>query len=293
RLETILKANKISFQALDVATDEKARMLWGRRAGKRKLPGLVRMGMVIGDLEEIEEWNEYGELQDNIGSAARTSTPSASTNATPSKPPTASTEDKPNRVGGGSETPITMAMRQAGEEAAKKAGSMKNSSATPSRVEGAEVSSETLQKLDNSAPIPPPSGTTDALSFIAPETGNSSSKSKADDAAVTSESTAASSTSSLQTETLDVPQGATSKHRGSNVSSASAEEIRNIEQSLAITEEDEPDEETEGIKHSSESTKATTIGRATDTDAAQDLPGSKTQTQPAASAEDAGQSVAD
>lgn len=48
RLETILKANKIPFRALDVATDEKARMLWGRRAGKRKLPGLVRMGMVVG-----------------------------------------------------------------------------------------------------------------------------------------------------------------------------------------------------------------------------------------------------
>ena len=47
RLETILKANKIPFKALDVATDEKARMLWGRRAGKRKLPGLVRMGMVV------------------------------------------------------------------------------------------------------------------------------------------------------------------------------------------------------------------------------------------------------
>ena len=48
RLETILKANRIPFKALDVATDEKARMLWGRRAGKRKLPGLVKMGMVIG-----------------------------------------------------------------------------------------------------------------------------------------------------------------------------------------------------------------------------------------------------
>jgi hypothetical protein len=47
RLETILKANKIPFKALDVATDEKARMLWGRRAAKRKLPGLVRMGMVV------------------------------------------------------------------------------------------------------------------------------------------------------------------------------------------------------------------------------------------------------
>ncbi len=42
-----MKANRIQFQALDVATDEKARMLWGRRAGKRKLPGLVRMGMIV------------------------------------------------------------------------------------------------------------------------------------------------------------------------------------------------------------------------------------------------------
>ncbi len=48
RLETILKANKIAYQALDVATDDQARMLWGRRAGGKKLPGLVRMGLVIG-----------------------------------------------------------------------------------------------------------------------------------------------------------------------------------------------------------------------------------------------------
>src|SRR3954470_21853385 len=54
RLETILRANRVPFKALDIATDEKARMLWGRRAGKdatgrqRKLPGLVQMGMVLG-----------------------------------------------------------------------------------------------------------------------------------------------------------------------------------------------------------------------------------------------------
>ncbi|KAK5127193.1 hypothetical protein LTR85_008555 [Meristemomyces frigidus] len=67
RMETILKANKIPFQAIDLATDEKARRLWQRRAGKRKLPGLVKEGYVLGDLEEIEEWNEFGELKDNIG----------------------------------------------------------------------------------------------------------------------------------------------------------------------------------------------------------------------------------
>lgn len=54
RLETILRANRVPFKALDIATDDKARMLWGRRAGKdesgrlRKLPGLVQMGLVLG-----------------------------------------------------------------------------------------------------------------------------------------------------------------------------------------------------------------------------------------------------
>ncbi|KAL1864948.1 hypothetical protein VTK73DRAFT_5594 [Phialemonium thermophilum] len=72
RLETILRANRIPFKAIDIATDEKARMLWGRRAGKdetgrvRKLPGLVQMGLVLGDLVEIEEWNEYGELKQHV-----------------------------------------------------------------------------------------------------------------------------------------------------------------------------------------------------------------------------------
>jgi hypothetical protein len=72
RLETILRANRVPFKAIDIATDEKARMLWGRRAGKdeggraRKLPGLVQMGMVLGDLVEIEDWNEYGELKQHV-----------------------------------------------------------------------------------------------------------------------------------------------------------------------------------------------------------------------------------
>ena len=54
RLETILRANRVPFKAIDLATDQKARMIWGRRAGKdesgrvRKLPGLVQMGMVLG-----------------------------------------------------------------------------------------------------------------------------------------------------------------------------------------------------------------------------------------------------
>ncbi|KFY53703.1 hypothetical protein V496_07391 [Pseudogymnoascus sp. VKM F-4515 (FW-2607)] len=81
RLETILRANRIPFKAIDLATDEKARMIWGRRAGKdesgrqRKIPGLVQEGMVVGDLVEIEDWNEYGELKQHVRIVGVSSTP--------------------------------------------------------------------------------------------------------------------------------------------------------------------------------------------------------------------------
>lgn len=54
RLETILRANRVPFKAVDIATDENARRTWKRRAGKaeggrlRKLPGLVQEGWVLG-----------------------------------------------------------------------------------------------------------------------------------------------------------------------------------------------------------------------------------------------------
>lgn len=47
RIETILRANRIPFNAVDTATDETARKLYGRRAAKRKLPFLVKEGYVI------------------------------------------------------------------------------------------------------------------------------------------------------------------------------------------------------------------------------------------------------
>lgn len=48
RIETILKANKLPFRAIDVATDEAARKLWGRRSRGKKLPGLVKYGDIVG-----------------------------------------------------------------------------------------------------------------------------------------------------------------------------------------------------------------------------------------------------
>lgn len=216
RMETILKANKIQFQALDVATDEKARMLWGRRAGKRKLPGLVRMGMIVGDLEEVEEWNEYGELRDNVEPGPRPApsapvTPSkvpagpssdslsktpATNPATPSKPPPtiSSTETPPRPSASSTDSPLTTAMRQAGFEAAKKAGDAKSKARAEalqaSKNKANSLNSETLQKLDNSGPtgMPPPSGTTEAEEAIKPETGDTTAEGKADDVPSTQKS---------------------------------------------------------------------------------------------------------
>lgn len=192
--------------------------------------------------------------------------------------------DQSTGPAGGPHTPVTLAMRQAGEEAAKKAGDRKQQDAGSAHA--AESRSETLQKLDRSAPVPPPSGTTDAADATTPEPASSSAKAKGSESA-------AASTSSVEGDGLDVPRGPVVKHRGSNVSSASAEEIRSVERSLAITEEDEPDEEGKAGRDSTGSVEAGATSRATDADAEQDLPGGRTQGQAAASAEDAGRSVAD
>ncbi|KLJ06281.1 hypothetical protein EMPG_09285 [Blastomyces silverae] len=147
RLETILKANKIPFRAVDVATDEEARTMWRRRSKGKKLPVLVRDEMVVGDLKEIEEWNEYGELKEQlqipqsksgpIPSSATTTTTTTTTSLTPeiTTPSVAATaplvprESTPSRIQiqeppsreSHTEDRITLALRQAGEEAASKA----------------------------------------------------------------------------------------------------------------------------------------------------------------------------
>lgn len=48
RLEHLLKSNKVPFKAVDLATDDRARVLWGRRGGGKRLPGVVKDGLVLG-----------------------------------------------------------------------------------------------------------------------------------------------------------------------------------------------------------------------------------------------------
>ncbi|KAJ9614253.1 hypothetical protein H2200_002389 [Cladophialophora chaetospira] len=188
RLETILKANKIPFRALDCATDEKARMLWGRRSKGRKLPGLVKYGEIIGDLEQIEEWNEYGELKEQIAATQDFGTYTAPTSNLAPEAAAASTASTPQRSGPPSrassetrhisiaeptekndgenksgssqkptESPMNMAIRQLGAEAAAKAAQKKAGGASQTtKVAPAPVTEKPTDPLSSEAAVSSP-----------------------------------------------------------------------------------------------------------------------------------------
>ncbi|KAL9067541.1 MAG: hypothetical protein Q9161_006819 [Pseudevernia consocians] len=349
RMEIILKANKIPFQALDVATDEKARMLWGRRAGKRKLPGLVRMGMIVGDSEEVEEWNEYGELREKVEPGPKPApsapaTPSKGSTApssdilskaptanpvTPSKPPSfiSSAETPPRPTSSSTDSPLTTAMRQAGFEAAKKAGDAKSKARAEalqaSRAQSDTPGSETLRKLDNSGPtgMPPPSGMTEAEEAMKPETGDTTVKGKADIVSATEEpkgkETEIPSSKNAAESTNKYMIADTSEEvlEGQGQAELSADDIPNSKAVEAAanasilhdkshivlvgsreadrTPPSEPVEETERPGNSEERGGSKLKEATNISDAGQGLTGQKTQDQPAASGVEVGNSVVD
>ena len=162
------------------------------------------------DLEQIEDWNEYGELKENVADAKPTAkaTPSASAAQTPSKPPPApaapaasspspapkalvdETKIRPLEPDTVTAEPpkqdpqasLAAAMRNIGFEAAKQAGDKKAQS-RKDVLEAAKTKDGELKKLDNSAAagLPPPTGTTEAEEAQKPETGETSTTSKADE----------------------------------------------------------------------------------------------------------------
>jgi hypothetical protein len=269
RMETILKANRIPFRMLDVATDEKARMLWGRRAGKddsgraRKLPGLVQMGLVLGvyapnywamkplanvwqDIVDVEEWNEYGELKQHVKIVPESGTPAVSTaptpSGTPSKPPKTDENKKPESSTssenskpptGAQPTAFTLAMRQVGEEAAQKAKDAKNK--VMEGFDGTGKGEDTIE-AKQSAIVPPPTAVAEK---------RSETKIPIESAALLQSPTSTAwknkpSTLAFTPSDVDPP---VTKHGGSSVSVASIEEIQEIERSQAIAEDGEEDEE--------------------------------------------------
>ncbi|KAJ5273680.1 hypothetical protein N7478_008805 [Penicillium angulare] len=168
RIETILKANKLPFRAIDVATDDAARKLWGRRSKGKKLPGLVKYGDIVGDLEEIEEWNEFGELRmvvknvpDLDGMPATsypapagnanensqaTSTPKEPEPKTP-KPSTIKIQSPPAKQEEQKDSTAVLALRQASAEAASKAKDLKSDK---KEEKGSTTTTENEQPTSNS-----------------------------------------------------------------------------------------------------------------------------------------------
>ncbi|KAK9240510.1 hypothetical protein V1525DRAFT_336978 [Lipomyces kononenkoae] len=66
RLKLILKANNLAFEIVDLATNEQAKKLWARSSRGKKLPGVVKGKDIVGNYEDIEEANEFGEVQQLI-----------------------------------------------------------------------------------------------------------------------------------------------------------------------------------------------------------------------------------
>ncbi|GAD94081.1 conserved hypothetical protein [Paecilomyces variotii No. 5] len=250
RLETILKANKLPFRAIDVATDDKARQLWGRRSKGKKLPGLVKFGEIVGDLEQIEEWNEYGELkmvintfedpdnfisEDNPAYSKPAAQSGATTAATDTSKSTSTAHiqiKNPPAEEPKVEDRITLALRQAGEEAASKA---KDNQTTKAVIKSTNTSSE---KASDTAPPSKPAETADEKESKNPE-GEPANTGRRRSVVPAAEITgnprrpslvpevAAVSSANFRAENAEA-LGLVEHHRGSIVSAADPEESNNV-----------------------------------------------------------------
>ncbi len=184
-------------------------------------------------------------------------------------------------------------MRQAGLEAAKKAGDAKAKARTEA-LESLKAKDSGLQKLDNSAPtgMPPPSGTTEASNAIKGETGEAKVAGKADEVPTTEE-----------TEVLE-GKGQTAEILTSTEAEAAANEsiLEDKSHIVLVGQGRTPDGGTPRSEMSEEGyealKKAESAGSGfkqsiSATDEGEELPGKRTQEQGAADGGEAGNSVAD
>ncbi|KAK0670354.1 hypothetical protein QBC41DRAFT_94685 [Cercophora samala] len=263
RLETILRANRVPFKAIDIAVDDKARMLWGRRAGKdasgrqRKIPGLVQEGFVLGDLVEIEEWNEYGELKQHvkiyhddftIPSRSAAPPPVVQKPVTTSKPPLppVAPQNLVKATTPAPQHPASLPIRSIVEEAAQKAkkiqlDSLRSKAAAASAKvqessEGGEVKKEEVETTAAAT----------AAGLQSPtSTGWKSSGAKTIEAASVQSPTTTSWKGGVVPKDVDPP--VTNLH-GSPVERASKEEIEAVERAETIEEVSSSEEEEEKDK---------------------------------------------
>ncbi|KEQ76262.1 hypothetical protein M436DRAFT_40594 [Aureobasidium namibiae CBS 147.97] len=239
RVETILNANRIPFMAIDTATNESAKRLWGRRSRGKKFPALVKEGFVLADLEEVEEWNEFGEIKENIGDITPIgSAPAPGGEAVTTRATMHPTTQPPAQL------PIKPTATAATKSAEDKTEPLQSPMADPSMKEAAAQAASI-----GAARKGPTPGINDTK--VAPLKSNTAAQASDAPAPEKTEepSTTPSSAPSALVESDDVSATATPagsmvrKHRGSSVSIADPETIKELEKSVAIPEDEDEDEE--------------------------------------------------
>ncbi|EKG11959.1 Glutaredoxin, partial [Macrophomina phaseolina MS6] len=237
-METILKANRIPFTYIDTATNEDARRLYMRRGQGKKFPLLVKEGYFLGGIVEVEEWNEFGELQDEIGEVAE---PETSIKTAPVKegftapyPLTLPADAKKAEATASSGASVTsskktkdsdetprvsleaaQAFGKAGNEAASIAASKKSAASIKSNLSTHTLPDKTIGSLDALSPRPSVDSAMPAPLGLA----NKSSPTGQPLAGSTEHAS----------------------HRGSSMSGATDDAIKALEEALAIPEEMEAD----------------------------------------------------
>ncbi|KAI1262982.1 hypothetical protein F5Y18DRAFT_138516 [Xylariaceae sp. FL1019] len=255
RLHTILLAKKVPFTAIDLATDPKARMLWSRRAEikgvrMRKLPGLVRNGAVIGDLVEIEEWNEYGELLDRIYDKKPAPVPTDNDKAkiplpAPSTTTSAAGTSTAPRAANTSAAPI----KSIAEEAALKAKKVqlerlrekvhgKKEKDAPASLGGKDKENT---QLDGAVPAMPQKDKSSSVDVTEGISGLSISGAAALQSPTTGQAAIGSAQPTLQSPTSGTWKSTTSMsgvsdHRGSVLADAPPEDVTKVDKKSSITE---------------------------------------------------------
>jgi hypothetical protein len=217
------------------------------------------------DLVEVEDWNEYGELKQHVkivGNSNMTPvrTPAGTPSNTPSKPAAQKENTKPQPVVASTSketeppkssipepTPITFALRQAGQEAAQKA---KDNKKKPMETFSGVGKAETSKEKKIPEPVKTDASeknTTDSLTSL------QSPGSTAWKTLPASMTVPLPPPSMAKLESLQSPNSTSWKpadtnppilsHRGSTISVASEEEIKQIEEEEAIPEESEEDDD--------------------------------------------------
>lgn len=206
---------------------------------------------------EVEDWNEYGELKQHVKIVGNSNLVKPAIKKTENKKPVAKpattvtdiAKNAASSITGAVPTSISLAMRQAGEQAAQTAKDMKKTVVKSFDGVGEAAPKKEAPTIKTTTFIPqPPSILVNAPTLMQSLTSSAwdrtpgeivGSTNKALETRESMQSPTSSAWKSVPPRNEQPFEPQITRHRGSEVSLASAEEIKNIEDSETIKEEDE------------------------------------------------------